>query len=891
MASHGSSFQKTFLGAAGTSASSTTLNVEDVFATSLYTGKGSGIYINNGIRLGARGGGSSVRFDGVDDRLSRASELTNATDSKTFTLSAFVYPDRKAGNNFFEIANSGGSGRFNFNVDDTGKLVVKGNGTDGGQVLTLESRLVPSSGLPGGVVIGNWQHILISVDMSDTSKRHLYIDDVIPGHVDFDRYNDAVIDFTNPKVGIAGSPTAVAGAQRLSNFYLDFTYRDLSTESNRRLFVNANLEPVAPPANSIIHMKLDGTDANTGVNSGTGGNFTVNGSPTVLDTLGPFQNSDGAAGGLVWIKNRTASASNILVDTERGAKKFLASDSTAAEVSGNASTSNQSVMDFTASGFRIGNYSNVNVNAAAFCSWTFRKQAKFFDVVTYSGQNTDLALSHNLGVAPGMVIIKRTDDSGHDWYVYHRSLNLSENLSLNSTGDVGGNNFWTSSAPSSTVFNIDGNRAAINQSGGSYVAYLFAHNDNSDGEFGPDSDQDIIKCGSYTGNSTDARTIDLGFEAQWLLVKRSDGATDWWIVDSMRGLHARQISGKYLEANTSNAEASQGKFFADSQGFMVDAGDYNTTGETYIYMAIRRGPLAAPEDATKVFGMDDYDGSPSAGPTTGFVTDMSILGQRAGGNDKFYLGSRLTGTKALNTTSTAAEANQANQIFDRMDGAWNGNVSTYMLWGWKRAPSYFDVCCYTGTGSARTVPHGLQKVPEMMWVKRRDTTNNWKTFHSSLGGTKSMELNTTVAPETNGSALWNSTAPTASVFSLGTASDVNATGGTYIAYLFATVAGVSKVGSYTGSNSSAVTVDCGFSNGARFVLIKSVDGAGNWKIWDSVRGINSSANEPYLKLNNTDAEVTNSNNIDPHSSGFTVTQQSNSPISQNGETFIFYAIA
>jgi hypothetical protein len=592
-------------------------------------------------------------------------------------------------------------------------------------------------------------------------------------------------------------------------------------------------------------------------------------------------------GGLIWNKKRNGATNHSLFDSERSnANAVLKSNATNAQYADNAHG-----VQFNNNGWGLtGTDQTMNANGDDYVSWTFRKAPKFFDVVTYSGQNTDLALSHNLGVAPGMVIVKRTDTSG-DWYVYHRSLNLSENLSLNSTGDVGGNNFWTSSAPSSTVFNIDGNRAAINQSGGSYVAYLFAHNDNSDGEFGPDSDQDIIKCGSYTGNSTDARTIDLGFEAQWLLVKRSDGATDWWIVDSMRGLHARQISGKYLEANTSNAEASQGKFFADSQGFMVDAGDYNTTGETYIYMAIRRGPLAAPEDATKVFGMDDYDGSPSAGPTTGFVTDMSILGQRAGGNDKFYLGSRLTGTKALNTTSTAAEANQANQIFDRMDGAWNGNVSTYMLWGWKRAPSYFDVCCYTGTGSARTVPHGLQKVPEMMWVKRRDTTNNWKTFHSSLGGTKSMELNTTVAPETNGSALWNSTAPTASVFSLGTASDVNGSGSTYIAYLFATVAGVSKVGSYTGSNSSAVTVDCGFSNGARFVLIKSVDGAGNWKIWDSVRGINSSANEPYLKLNNTDAEVTNSNNIDPHSSGFTVTQQSNSPISQNGETFIFYAIA
>ena len=221
--------------------------------------------------------------------------------------------------------------------------------------------------------------------------------------------------------------------------------------------------------------------------------------------------------------------------------------------------------------------------------------------------------------------------------------------------------------------------------------------------------------------------------------------------------------------------------------------------------------------------------------------------------------------------------------------------STYMSWMWKRAPSYFDVVAYTGTASARTVSHNLGVVPEMMWIKMRSNTQNWAVYHKGANGGTDPEdyglgLNDTSA-NFNTATYFNDTAPTSSVFTVGTGNPVNGSDEDYIGYLFATVAGVSKVGSYTGSNSSAVTVDCGFSNGARFVLIKSVDGAGNWKIWDSVRGINSGADEPYLKLNNTDAEVTNSNNIDPHSSGFTVTQQGNSPISQNGETYIFYAIA
>jgi hypothetical protein len=150
-----------------------------------------------------------------------------------------------------------------------------------------------------------------------------------------------------------------------------------------------------------------------------------------------------------------------------------------------------------------------------------------------------------------------------------------------------------------------------------------------------------------------------------------------------------------------------------------------------------------------------------------------------------------------------------------------------------------------------------------------------------------MELNTTVAAETNGSALWNSTAPTASVFSLGTASDVNGSGSTYIAYLFATVAGVSKVGSFVGDGTAGKVIDCGFSSGARFVLIKKSSGTGGWFVYDTTRGI-VAGNDPYLHLDSTNAENTSTDSIDPNSSGFAVNY---SNTNANGQTYIFYAIA
>jgi hypothetical protein len=118
---------------------------------------------------------------------------------------------------------------------------------------------------------------------------------------------------------------------------------------------------------------------------------------------------------------------------------------------------------------------------------------------------------------------------------------------------------------------------------------------------------------------------------------------------------------------------------------------------------------------------------------------------------------------------------------------------------------------------------------------------------------------------------------------------MNGSGYTYVLYLFATLAGVSKVGSYTGTGAD-LNVDCGFSAGARFILIKRTDSTGDWYVWDSVRGI-AAGNDPYLLLNSTAAEVTNTDYIDPLSSGFTVTATAPAALNASGGSYIFLAIA
>jgi len=201
-----------------------------------------------------------------------------------------------------------------------------------------------------------------------------------------------------------------------------------------------------------------------------------------------------------------------------------------------------------------------------------------------------------------------------------------------------------------------------------------------------------------------------------------------------------------------------------------------------------------------------------------------------------------------------------------------------------------DVVCYTGTGSATTQAHNLGVVPEMMIAKIRSGADSWIVYHSTLGATKYVLLDGSGVAQTD-STMWNNTAPTASVFSLGSSpgTATNLSGQTYVAYLFATCAGVSKVTTFTG-NGSSQTINCGFTGGARFVLIKRVDSTGNWVTFDTARGI-VSGNDPALYLNSTAAEVTGVDAIDPDSTGFIVNQESTFNLNVSSATYLVLAIA
>ena len=118
---------------------------------------------------------------------------------------------------------------------------------------------------------------------------------------------------------------------------------------------------------------------------------------------------------------------------------------------------------------------------------------------------------------------------------------------------------------------------------------------------------------------------------------------------------------------------------------------------------------------------------------------------------------------------------------------------------------------------------------------------------------------------------------------------MNTSGATYVAYLFASVPGVSKVGSYTG-NSSTQTIDCGFAGGARFVLIKRTNNAGSWFVFDTARGM-TTVTDPYLLLNSTGAESNTLGAVTTVTTGFALNDAILTGINTTGGTYIFLAIA
>ena len=588
-------------------------------------------------------------------------------------------------------------------------------------------------------------------------------------------------------------------------------------------------------------------------------------------------------GGLVWIKSRTMQRNAGIYDTERGAGRSLVPSGG----TGQTGVDSTSLTAFNSNGFSVGTdtYSTVNEDDKDFASWSFRKAPGFFDIQTWIGNGVEgRQIPHNLGSTPGMIMIKRTGGGGvENWVVYHRSMGIGQNLTLNE--DYAANSFAYVTSVSDTAFGVSMQfQTNGNDSSATYVAYIFAHDDQS---FGTNSDESIIKCGEFTTDGSYNGSVTLGWEPQWVMVKNTSASGHWFIHDVMRGAPVDGDSN-WFKANTTEPEYPTSLAVRpNATGFTT----FNHSGNTdMLYIAIRR-PHKPPTAETEVFTVK-YLANGST--NLGFVADTNISKYPAG-TQEWYWNSRLTGNKDLNSNNNGSEDTAQATYWDRPTNTVNyGSYTGYHVnYVFRRAPGFFDVVAYAGNSSVRTVNHNLTVEPEMMIIKARNRDSAWQVYHSSQGNTKYSPIKTDPFYT---SSRWNNTTPTSTQFTLIGDNDLNGSGFTYIAYLFASLPGISKVGSYSGTGGT-LNIDCGFAAGARFVLIKRADteiqGSApdrtNWYIWDTARGI-SSGNDPYLSLNTVDTEVTNTDYIDPLNAGFTV-NASGTGINAAGGTYIFLAIA
>jgi hypothetical protein len=393
------------------------------------------------------------------------------------------------------------------------------------------------------------------------------------------------------------------------------------------------------------------------------------------------------------------------------------------------------------------------------------------------------------------------------------------------------------------------------------------------------------------------------------MVKNASGTGNWNIIDSMRGMTVGNTDA-FLEANTADAEATADWVSPTATGFQITStsSEVNTSSSTYIYIAIRRGPMKVPTTGTSVFSPVARTGTGSAAQITGlgFTPDALITSARnSNGYSKNFI-DRLRGNRNLDTTSTGAEQDPGagNDLTAwGMNGISVGAQANTPINAsgidtvnhiFKRAPGFFDVVCYTGDGTvSRTIPHNLGVIPELAIAKCRSSggvdTDAWMVASSAINYMTLNNTDASLIPSSSGLSGSTSSVfdPTGCRNSYNYYPNISAR--TYVVYLFASCPGVSKVGSFTGTGATQV-INCGFTGGARFVLIKATSTTGNWLVWDSARGI-VAGNDPYLALNSTAAEVTTTDWVDTAATGFELSNAGGNLANSSGVSYIFLAIA
>ena len=300
-----------------------------------------------------------------------------------------------------------------------------------------------------------------------------------------------------------------------------------------------------------------------------------------------------------WIKSRSNTYSNVLIDAVRGVGTTISSNS------GNAAYSSPTeITSFDSDGFTLGTDAGVNNNASTFVSWNWKANGAGsantdgsintdstsvnttagFSICKWTGTGSNATIGHGLGVAPKMIIVKNVSTSD-SWNVYHESIGNGKRLFLDTTGaESSTSDAWNDTTPTSSVFSI-GTNTGTNGSGNTLIAYCFAEKVG------------YSKFNAYVGNgSTNGSFTYTGFKPAFVMVKYASpggGVGNWGIFDSVR--NPANVVDKGLLANTNAAEDTSDFIDIVSNGFKQKStsSNRNEDGSTYVYMAFAEHPFVA----------------------------------------------------------------------------------------------------------------------------------------------------------------------------------------------------------------------------------------------------------------------------------------------------------
>ena len=299
------------------------------------------------------------------------------------------------------------------------------------------------------------------------------------------------------------------------------------------------------------------------------------------------------------IKRRNAASGTQNMDSVRGAANKLAwNEISAEEAPGNILSS------FDTDGFSVGNSAAVNGSSDTFVAWNWLAGTSFsndasstgigsldssgsvnetagFSIVSYTGNETASTIKHGLSTTPSMIIVKgRIAD--RNWIVGHQSQGWSKSASMDGTGAFSSQTHWNNTAPTSSVFSIEGgSNSNVNTNGAGYIAYCFSER------------QGYSKMGSYTGNgNVDGPFVYTGFRPAWVMTKESSGTGHWRIRDNKRFDQINPIDKVlYANANTSETDEDNTDFLSNGFKLRTTGGENNGSGDTYIYMAFAEAPF------------------------------------------------------------------------------------------------------------------------------------------------------------------------------------------------------------------------------------------------------------------------------------------------------------